>query len=938
MATTINTASGLTATGRFTAKTAGDYEVNTATTPVIGTFTDGADKLTLTSTADSPVTAYMGSGNDTLDSSAAAAGAAVKAFGGAGNDILTGGAADDTLFGDAGHDNIVGGAGTNKLYGGDGNDTLDNSAGTGIGFVDGGAGNDSLLGAAAVADTLLGGAGNDTILGGAVANQYIDGGDDDDTITVGAGGSNSVYGGAGNDTITGSVAKDTLNGGAGNDVFLNVGDTASDTVIGGAGNDLIKFAATHAGDTTIVFGGGVDTIDGFTFGATSDQVSFDVTADKLAFSLDANGNLEITDGVEGDKVVFANATGTYDKTNIAVKKADGTADNYVATFGTSAADAALVVAQDGSGYGFAGDDSFSYTLANHTAATSVKKIDGGAGTDTLTLASAAYGSVNLYDARFVSVENIDNSANATATYLRGDKIGTNNKLTAGTGGDQLWGGSSINVADTVTGVTDADTLVGGAGADTFWFGKGDGTDTIQHQTAGSYAGDIVKLYNVSRNELTFTRSGADLVVSMNDSSEVLTIKDWEAGTTKPTFQDIDGTFTVTLSTPTTNGSTIAYDANAISINGTEGIDTLTVANGATNANDSINLFASKFTSVENIDNHLNTVKTFLRGDKAGTNNKLIAGTAADELWGGVGADADTLVGGAGANVFWVGKNDGNDLITNYDNTDTVKLYNIASASELTWAVNDNDLKATITATGETITLQDWDNVGAGRPSFMLSDGSTFKASVWTSAADTIAAPGTPSVIVTGAGNDTINAALGDIVLLDAGEGTDTLNVATAVAGKSVNLTDSKIVGVENLTHTDAFKAYLRGNAENNIITAGTAGDELWGGIGGNDTLIGAAGPDKFWFGKNDGQDVIDGSGNGDQVLLYTTGLTTADVTATIVNNADLQLAIGSDILTIKNFDQRTQYVFGRDVNPDNSNVYTVELNDDNTFKAFKVVG
>ena len=47
--------------------------------------------------------------------------------------------------------------------------------------------------------------------------------------------------------------------------------------------------------------------------------------------------------------------------------------------------------------------------------------------------------------------------------------------------------------------------------------------------------------------------------------------------------------------------------------------------------------------------------------------------------------------------------------------------------------------------------------------------------------------------------------------------------------------------------------FLGGNANNNYIIAGNAGSTLWGGVAGDDTLVGGAGQDNFWYlsGGND---------------------------------------------------------------------------------------
>jgi hypothetical protein len=65
------------------------------------------------------------------------------AYGGPGDDVLTGDGAANTLDGGAGNDTITGGAGTDGLYGGDGNDVIDSKDGT-VDTVDCGAGDDTV--------------------------------------------------------------------------------------------------------------------------------------------------------------------------------------------------------------------------------------------------------------------------------------------------------------------------------------------------------------------------------------------------------------------------------------------------------------------------------------------------------------------------------------------------------------------------------------------------------------------------------------------------------------------------------------------------------------------------------------------------------------------------------------------------------------------------
>ena len=86
------------------------------------------------------------------------------------NNIITGGAAGDSLYGGDGNDRLFGGDGADYLEGGIGNDTLNGDVGDD--YLDGGEGNDTLNGGLGN-DIFKGGAGNDTINLGSGINRII---------------------------------------------------------------------------------------------------------------------------------------------------------------------------------------------------------------------------------------------------------------------------------------------------------------------------------------------------------------------------------------------------------------------------------------------------------------------------------------------------------------------------------------------------------------------------------------------------------------------------------------------------------------------------------------------------------------------------------------------------------------------------------------------
>ncbi len=160
--------------------------------------------------------------------------------------------------------------------------------------------------------TVDGGGGNDTLIGGA-GPELLDGGDGDDVLTAGTGGQ-TLQGGAGDDTLTGGPGHDLLEGGDGDDLLRGgsgpnqlYGDAGNDTLDGGSGSDTLGGAAEDAlytaadpypttpvvpGFDSIVCGSGSDWVVG------GDSVQFHQAATVVAGS-----GRDILDGRDGDQIV-----------------------------------------------------------------------------------------------------------------------------------------------------------------------------------------------------------------------------------------------------------------------------------------------------------------------------------------------------------------------------------------------------------------------------------------------------------------------------------------------------------------------------------------------------------------------------------------------------------------------------------------------------------
>lgn len=159
------------------------------------------------------------------------------------------------------------------LAGSDFNDRIDLSASTITSSIDGGLGNDFIIGGQLVG-VIRGGAGNDRLTGGkaadgiagGVGNDIISGAGGNDRYLNGEAGNDTVSGGDGNDKIDGGDGNDRIDGGTGNDLIYS--SKGRDIVSGGDGDDKIFFGSKERLDTQILKGGnGDDTFENSGHGA-----------------------------------------------------------------------------------------------------------------------------------------------------------------------------------------------------------------------------------------------------------------------------------------------------------------------------------------------------------------------------------------------------------------------------------------------------------------------------------------------------------------------------------------------------------------------------------------------------------------------------------------------------------------------------------------------
>lgn len=443
---------------------------------------------------------------------------------------VDGGAGIDTL---TGTDNLTVG---NKLQGGPGDDTLN-----------GGAGPDTLDGQAG-ADALNGGLGTDTVSYGQESTPVlvtVDGvandGQDTDPLTAGIQpeGDNVgldievVIGGLGADDLTGGAGSQTISGGNGNDTVN--GDVGTDTLNGGNGVDTISYAA-RAQNLTISLDGAAN--DGAL--GENDNVAADfenvlggdgddtITGSAGVNRLDGGLGADTLNGGAGNDVLVGSIDGDVDTYN-------GDANADTVTFGSDAV--GVVIEADGSGAG---------NTEGEVVATTVERLTGGSGPDTLT----------------------GNSSGNTLNGGNGDDslfgLAGSDTLNGGLGNDDLHGQDGNDALNGGAGPTlgsDNDLLSGGANIDTVSYstrtanlnltvaagaddGQGVETDNIQgdvEKVTGGKADDFIRgdagadtLTGGAGNDNIGGNGGAD-VISGQAGNDILT-----GGTGKDSLSGADG--------------------------------------------------------------------------------------------------------------------------------------------------------------------------------------------------------------------------------------------------------------------------------------------------------------------------------------------------------------------------------------------------------------
>lgn len=868
---------------------------------------------------------YLGSGDDIIDLSLHGAGGVdyaknVLIRGDNGNDTIIAGAGADTIYGDEGDDLIFGYRGADTIYGGAGSDTLygDDLGFNGIAGDDtlyGQAGDDILYGGARTDrleggdgnDTLYGGLGGDTLLGGAGADILY--GDD-----AGTSGNDQLNGEAGNDQLFGGGGNDELRGGSGDDVIQGddgtdflIGDSGADRLAGGAGNDTIDGAADS--DTVVYSGAAAD----YTFVINADG---SITISDLR-TVGSEGT-DLVRNVEffqfADRLV---PTGQLNQPPVI--SSDGGGASAVLSVTENTVAVTTVVATDPDN-----GQSVTYSIAGGADAAQFR-IDTQTGVLVFAVAPnfespADANDDNQYD---VIVRATDNNGaydeQALAVQVADIIDGFAPVITSNGGGataavavDENQSAVTVVTADDPDGPELTYSIAGGADAAQFTIEAATGVlafvtaPDFEAPTDANHDNLYAVTVRVSDGDNVDTQALSVSVANLNDNVPVITsngggssagiaIAENQTLVTTVNAVDADGPPTYAI-VGGADAALFAIDAQTGALTFRTAPDFEAPADADGDNVYAVRVEASDGTSADQQDiaitigniNDNSPVITSGGGNAAfaltvAENQSAVTTVAATDADGTV--PLFTIAGGADAALFSLDAQSGvltfrsaPDFETPAD-ADRNGIYEVTVRASDGLYYDDQQVSVTVSDVfegGKTIFGSSGNNV--------ISPTATNAAYVTTSLNDTIYGL---------AGNDTIDGGLGadrmeggtgndiffvdafsddgnalndDVVVEQAGEGTDIVNATVGYV-----LT----VNVENLTLIGAAAIYGTGNELANVITgndaanllSGAAGNDTFDGKGGNDTILGGAGDDRLDGGV--GADVLDGGADNDTYFVDT---------------------------------------------------------------------
>jgi len=746
-----------------------------------------------------------------------------------------------------------------NFTGGANADTFNLNAGFTLANIDGGGGDNALVGDNAINTWNITGLNSGSATGVTTFTniQTLTGGTNIDNFALNGGTVTSIEGSAGSNSLTGDNMVNTWNITA-----VNAGDVNGSTF-----SNIETLTGGNNTDTFNLNGGTVADIDG---GAGDDGLTGDNTINTWNVTAVNGGDVNGSTFSNIENLTGGNNTDTFNLNGGTVADIDGglgndglRGDNTVNTWNVTAANAGNV---NGSTFSnienlTGGNNTDTFNLNGGTVA----DIDGGAGDDGVTgdntintwnVTAANAGDIN--GSTFSNIENLTGGNNADAFTLNG---GTVASIDGGAGNDGVTGDNAINTWN-VTAVNGGDVngstfsnienLTGGNNADTFTLNGG----TVTSIDGGGGNDDVTGDNTINTWNVTVV-NGGDVNGSAFSNIENLT-----GGSNADSFTLNGGTVTsidgsggndgVTGDNTINTWNVTAANAGAVNGSAFSNIENLTGGNNA----DTFTLNGGTVTSIDGGggndgltgENTVNTwnVTAANAGDVNGSTFSNI-----ENLTGGNNADSFTLNGGTVASIDGGGGNDG---VTG-DNT--INAWNVTAA-------NAGDVNGSAFSNIENLTG------GSNADSFALNGG-------------------TVASIDGGAGNDNLT-------------GDNAVNAWNITAVNTGDVNGSTFSNIENLTGGNNADSFTLNGGTVTSIDGGAGNDNLMGDNAVNTWNITAAntgdvngstfsnienltgGHDADSFTLNGGTVANVDGGAGDNVLTGDNIVNTWDVTGVNVGN------------------------------------------------------
>ena len=506
------------------------------------------------------------------------------------------------------------------------------------------------------------------------------------------------------------------------------------------------------------------------------------------------------------------------------------------------------------------------------------------GNNAASVASAIKTSAKLVDLTASNIYNInkvvlseDTVAKASVVGTKNDKAGISIDASNAADGVAIWANnSSTKFGDKITlGASDSE--------DTLWFGSADGKDSVKGFQLES---DVLYLYDetsMSSKDGVLKVDKAEMSVMASDIEEIMKVQGAKFAGTVYAAGDFnnDDTDVIKLGENAGKVNYYAVEKDAkVSVSAAM-TDTYAFLKDIDYAGASKVGIADKG-SVASIDASAITetdAKVIIEGV---ANVSLGAGT--NEYWAN-GADKNASVSllAAGTDKVWFSATDKNVTVDGYDTeSDVIALMGDALTFTAKKDANSGNVVISNSAKGKLTVANVADYVA-------LEDttGAKYKLYAGTANDDVTYSTNTDGKnIFVGAGYMHADSSVTDATTL-------VLNGANNKWGlTSAALVDKTVKNID-MNGSSADFILVGSAATANTITGGTGTNWLNGGGASKDTLVGVTGStDNFYFGKEDGNDIIENLGAEDKVNLY--DIATTDIAAVKVSDSKTVITLKND--------------------------------------------